>query len=181
MDTPEQVPSSLIAGDLWLWTRDLSDYPASTWTLTYYFENKDKAFSIAGTPVGATHSFSIAAATTAAYPAGRYLYRVRAVNGSTIYTIEEGWVEVAPDPAAAGTRDTRTWARRVLEALEATIEGKASQDQLSMSINGRAISRLSPEELLTWRDSMRAEVRAEESALASGRGRTIRARFGRAS
>jgi len=175
---PEQVPPQFVAGDLWQWTREFPDYPAGTWTLTYYFENKDQAFSAAGSASGTTHSFSIAAATTAGYKPGRYKYRARAVNGSSIYTVDEGYAEVTRDPAAVGFSDTRSWARRTLEALEATLEGKASGDQLSMSIAGRSIARLQPKELLDWRDRLRAEVRAEDQGENAGLGRNIRVRFG---
>ena len=65
---------------------------------------------------------------------------------------------------AADTSDPRTHARKVLDALEALIEGKASKDQQSYSIAGRSISRLSPGELLEWRDRYRVEVAAEARA-----------------
>jgi hypothetical protein len=150
-----EVPSQLIAGDLWQWTRELSDYPAGTWTLTYYFSNKDQSFSVAGTPAGVVHGFSIAAATTAGYKAGRYKYSGRVVNGASSFTIEEGWLEVAANPAASGNRDVRSFARRTLDAIEATLEGRATSDQLAMSVNGRSISRIPLEELIAWRDRLR--------------------------
>lgn len=180
MSTPEKVPAKLVAGDTWAWTRDLPEYPRPTWTATYYFENKAKTFNVAGSGSGSVHSFSIAAATTVGFPAGRYFYRLRVSDGTTVQTIEEGFSEVAFDPAAPGTRDTRTWARRTLEALEATIEGRATSDQLSMSIAGRSLSRLQPAELMDWRDRLREEVRAEDQAAAAGLGRNIKVRFGRA-
>lgn len=180
MTVPEKVPASLVAGDTWEWTKDLPDYPRTTWTATFYFENKDKTFSVTGTGSTSVHSFSIPAATTAGYPAGRYLYRLRVNDGTTYKAIEQGWVEVGVDPAAAGTRDIRSDARKMLDALNATLIGKASNDQLSMSIQGRSLSRMSPAELMDWRDRVRSEVRAEEQAASAGLGRNIRVRFGRA-
>lgn len=180
MTTPSNVPAQLIAGDTWEWTRDLTDYPRTTWTATYYFENKDKTFNVAGTGSTSVHSFSIAAATTAGYPAGRYKYRLRVTDGTTVKSIEEGWVDVETDPAAAGTRDVRSDARKMLDALNATLVGKATNDQLAMSIQGRSLSRMQPSELMNWRDRLRAEVRAEEQADNAGLGRNIRVRFGSA-
>lgn len=181
---PGQVPDSLIAGDTWAWTRDLSDYPAGTWTLTYYFENKDGTFNVVAAASGITHSVSIAATITSGYAAGRYRWRARATNGGNAYTVENGFVDVIFDPAAAGKRDVRSHARRVLEAIEATIEGRASNDQLAMTINGRSISRTPIAELLVARDKYKGEVASEESAarVAAGLGSKRRTfvRFGRA-
>lgn len=175
------VPQELIAGDTWEWTDDQPNYPRPTWTLTYYFEKKDKTFSIAGTGTGSTHSFSIAASVTATYPPGEYRFVARVSDGTTFKTVANGWTSVQMDPAAAGIHDTRSWAQRTLEALEATLEGKATSDQLSISIQGRSISRMTPTELMDWRNRLRAEVRAEEQGNNAGLGRNIRVRFARAS
>lgn len=165
MSTPDQVPSDLVAGDLWAWTRDLSsDYPASTWTGVWYFENAYAAFSAAATATGNVFNASIAAATSTGYRAGRYRWQFVVTSGATRKTAEGGWVDVAPDPAAAGSLDRRSHARKVLDAIEATIEGRASNDQVSMSIAGRSISRTPMVELITLRDKYRMYVADEESA-----------------
>jgi hypothetical protein len=178
---PENVPAALTAGDTWQWMRSLADYPAGTWTLTYYFENAYQKFSVAGVASGTDHSFTIAAATTAAYNPGRYKVRAQVVSGTTKYTLpdEEGWLDVERNPASSTAADPRSWARRTLDAIEATIEGRATQDQLAMSVAGRSISRIPPSELMDWRDRLRAEVRAEEQAENAGLGRNIRIRFAR--
>src|SRR5574340_527910 len=42
---PTNEPSALRAGDTWSWRReDLGDYPASSWTLKYYFRNSSAKF-----------------------------------------------------------------------------------------------------------------------------------------
>ena len=50
----------------------------------------------------------------------------------------------------ADTGDTRSHNRIVFDALEATLENRASIDQMSMSIAGRSLSRMSPQELRDW-------------------------------
>ena len=161
----EQVPDDLVSGDLWSWTRDLSStYPAGTWTGVWYFENAYSAFSVTAGASGTTFTGSVAAATSAGYKAGRYKWQFVVTNGSNRVSIEKGWVDVAPDPAAAGKADRRSHARKVLEAIEATIEGRASNDQLSMSIAGRSISRTPFTELVAMRDKYRQFVMDEESA-----------------
>lgn len=173
------VPTNLTAGDTWEWTRDLADYPAGTWTLTYYFAKTGKQFSAAATADGTTHSVSVAAATTAAYPAGRYRWTARVTDGTEVFTVDEGWIEVAPNPAT-NKEDPRSLARQTLDALECFLAGNATTAQASMAINGRSISRWSLPDLLTWRDRLRAEVRAQEQGSSAGLGRNINVRFGRA-
>jgi hypothetical protein len=58
-----------------------------------------------------------------------------------------------------------------LDALEATIEGRASSDQLAVTISGRSISRIPFEELVKQCDYFRNKVKAEES------GNTARGRY----
>lgn len=170
MTTATQVPQELIAGDTWAWERDVSDYPAPTWTAAWHFEKHDAAFSITAGVSGSLHTAAQTAAQTAILKTGRYRWRFVVTSGSTRYTIEEGWLELQVNPAAAGFVDHRTHARRVLEAIEAVIEGRASRDQESMSIGGRSLSRTPIADLLVLRDRYRAEAASELQAeqLASG-------------
>lgn len=175
MSTPEQVPSSLIVGDTWQWTRDLSDYPASTWTLNYYLTKSGKVITVTASASGTTHSVTVAAATTATYEPGKYQWRARASSGGVVVTVEDGWVEVDPNPATS-TTDPRSWAVRTLEAIEAFLEGNATTAQASMSIAGRSLSRWALPDLTAFRDKLRAEVRSE-SGSTSGAGRNIKVRY----
>lgn len=174
---PDSIPKQLIAGDTWMWTRSLGDYPAGTWTATVYFEAMQGAFSVAASASGTTHSFTIAATTTTAYVPGRYGWRLRVTDGTTLTTFESGMVEVLVDPAKAGKVDTRSWAQRTLEAVESFLEGNASTAQASMSLAGRQISRWSLDELRAWHKDLESRVREEERAGSKGRGRDIRVRY----
>jgi hypothetical protein len=162
----------LVAGDTWRWTRTFADYPAPTWTVTYYFENQEKQFSAAATASGTDHAISIAATSATDYPPGRYRWFARAVSGLISETIagESGWLEVEPDPAVAGTRDHRSFARRALDAIEATIEGRATSGQLSFAIRDRTVQSFTIEEL-------HEAARHDEKRGASG-GRRQRRRSG---
>lgn len=170
------VPNTLTAGDTWEWTHDLADYPAGTWVLTYYFVKAGKTFSAAATADGTMHSVSVAAATTTAYPAGRYRWTARATAGSEAFAVEEGWVNVAANPAT-DTADPRSTSRQLLDAINCFLLGNASTAQQAMTINGRSISRWPLEELRKWRDQLKGEVRTEEKGTAAGKGRDIKVRF----
>ncbi len=53
--------------------KNISDYPASEWTLTYYLRKDGAtATSFSATADGDTHLVTVAAATTAGYAAGVY-------------------------------------------------------------------------------------------------------------
>jgi hypothetical protein len=179
-DVPATLPSELIAGNTWTWDRDYGDYPQPTWSATAYFEKHGKTFSIAATQSGTAQRFTIAAATTATYPAGRYRVRVRVTDGTQVFIAESGWCQIEIDPAAAGTADTRTDARKMLDAINAFLIGNASTAQQSMALNGRQIARWPLAELTQWRDRLKAEVRTEEQGEKAGLGRNIKVRFGRA-
>lgn len=180
MTVATKVPEELIAGDTWQWTRELLGYPASSWSATVYFENAGASFSAPAVAAGDTHSFTVGAAETADYRPGRYGWRLRVTDGTTVTTVESGFSEVLVDPAAAGNHDTRSWARRTLEAVEAFLEGNATTAQQAMSVGGRQISRWSLAELTQWRKDLRNEVKMEEQGSRAGLGRNIKVRFDRA-
>lgn len=176
----DSIPAQLIAGDTWAWSREFADYPAPTWVATVYFENAATAtFSAAATAAGTGHAFSIDAATTTGKPAGRYKWSVRVTDGTSVYTAESGWVDVVANPGAAGTHDPRSDTRKMLDALNAFLVGRASTAQASYSLNGRAMSTYSLAELTQWRDRLKAEVATEEKGSAAGLGRNIKTRFSR--
>jgi hypothetical protein len=178
--TATQLPSELTAGDTWQWTRTLAAYPAPTWTATVYFQGGSKALNAVAVASGTDHSFSISAAATSALPPGGYKWTVRVTDGTNKFTAESGWVDVRRDPASTGNADPRSWARRTLEAIECTLEGRATSDQLAMQIKDRSISHIPIPELMDLRDRIRQEVRAEDHGSKAGIGRNIKVRLGRA-
>lgn len=177
--TASSIPAQLTAGDTWAWTRSFADYPAPTWVATVYFVKADGSFEASASASGSDHAFSIPAATTAGYAAGRYKWTVRVSDGTDAHVIEEGWVDVLADPASSGNYDPRSRARRLLDAVQATLENKATVDQQAMSLGGRSISRIPLPELLQWEDKLKAQVSAEEAGSKAGYGRNIGVRFKR--
>jgi len=182
IEIPDTEPTLVYAGTTVAWTKDLTDYPASTYTLTYYWVNTTQRHVITASASGDTHSVSVAAATTALWTAGKYQWASYAVSGATKYRVESGLVEVKLDLQAASEASLRTHARTVLEAIEAVIERRATKDQESMAIAGRSLQRTPIAELLKFRDIYKAEVAREEAAAAGNRNgmRRLYLRFGRA-
>ena len=71
--------------------------------------------------------------------------------------LESGEWEVVQNISTDTSTDPQSHARKVLTAIEAVIEGRASVDQSSYSIAGRSLSRMGVDELLLFRDRYRAE------------------------
>ena len=69
---------------------------------------------------------------------------------------------MVPNISTNTSIDVQSHARKVLSAIEAVIEGRASQDQMSYSIAGRSLSRMPIDDLLTLRDRYRAEWNKEK-------------------
>lgn len=158
-------PSRATAGDRWLWERqDLSDYPASVWTLTYALVNAAKQITLTATANGNYHRIDVTAATTAAYPAGRYAWAAFVTSGTDRRQIGKGEIEIRPNLATLTSGgDTRAFARQMLDAIEAQMLGRATaqqSDMVSMQIAGRGLQR-TPETLIKLRDHFKAEAKAE--------------------
>jgi hypothetical protein len=176
----DKVPDSATAGDTWRWTLDMPEFPSPTWDATIYFQNTDGSFSQAAVDDGTRHAFTLAAATTAGKKAGKYKWFVRLTDGTNVETALEGWIDIEPDPSKSGGSDLRSQARKMLDAVEATLLGRATSDQLAMSINGRSLSRIPLTELKDWRAQLREEVKTAEGKNVGGKGRRIKVRLTRA-
>lgn len=180
IETPTVWPQEITAGNTLSFQLERDDFPASTWTMTYRLISAAQAYSVVATADGDAHQFSAAATVTATWDAGTYQYVITASDGTDRCTVAEGFLEVLPDPAG-GASDNRHHVRKVLDALEATLEGKASDDILMIEIGGRPLTKLSPGELLSWRDKYKAELARieQEERMAAGLGsrRKIKARI----
>ena len=71
----------------------------------------------------------------------------------------------------------------MLDKIESILEGKADSDVSSYSIGSRSLSKMTPEELTTWRDYYKAEynreVAKERIDRKEGTGSIIKVRFDR--
>jgi len=176
-------PVKLRAGDTLKWDKTLDDYPANdSWVLKYAFRGSPGTFDITAGSTGADHSVSIAPTITAAYPSGIYDVLGFVEKGTDRYTIYTGRIEVLADLEAAGSSyDGRTHVKKTLDAIEATLENRASKEILESSIEGVSIKRIPHEDLLAMRSKYltwhQQELAAEKIALGLGTGRTILTRF----
>jgi hypothetical protein len=160
---PKTEPAAIAAGDTAKWSKTLADYPADQgWALNYELVNASQRYTFAAAASGSDFLVTVAAATTAGWVVGDYAWRARVSKASEVYTVGEGRVTVGASFASA--TDTRSQARRILEAIEATLEGRASSAVERYTIAGRELRHYLPEQLLVLRDRYRADVRREEAA-----------------
>jgi len=186
---PTQEPDVLVVGDRWVWRRPdlVADYPTADYALTYEFHEDSGGggshkFTITATETTTDYLIEIASATTAAYTAGEYNWYafITRSSDSQRIAIDEGHTKLELNFANTNA-DNRSHAKKVLDAIQATIEGRASQDQMSYSIAGRSLSRMSIDDLLKFRDRYRAEYNREIKKLRiknkQDTGNTIKVRF----
>jgi hypothetical protein len=179
---PTSEPLSLRSGDTWAWRRDdLGDWPASLWTLTYSFRNATSHFDITASADGEGYSVAVAAAASALYAAGAYTWYAFVSDGTDRHQVGTGRLDILPNITAAAY-DGRSWARRMLDYVEAALEGRASSDQLDL-VNAQMADRGITRDrggLMTLRSQLAVEVqRAEQPAAAARKSRVV-VRFGAA-
>lgn len=156
-------PSEFISGDSVTFIKNLPDYqPQDGWTLHYVFINESKRETVQASDNGdGRHLIEISAADSKAYKSGSYKFFAYVTDGTDRFSVSEGALIIKPDYTSPSF-DPRTHVKKVLDALEAVIEDKATEDQLSVTINGRSIQLLSPLEILKWRDKYKAEYVQEQ-------------------
>ena len=175
------VPSAIYAGDTVIFSLGFDDYPASSgWAITFDFRGKEKtAVSFTSTQDSvdsSRHFVSLTPATTAVWVPGDYKGVGRAIKTPQKLTAWTGLISILPDLSQqTDDYDTRSHARRCLDAIELTMEGKATRDVLNTTVAGQSVGRLTPEQLIAFRAYYLAQVQAENPNL--GNTKNILAKF----
>lgn len=169
---PSTEPATLRAGDTATWLITLADYPASAgWSLEYTLINASGKVTFSSTAQGDSHLVRVLPATTGAWSAGAYAWQCRVKNGTDVFTIRSGSIEILANFAGLAASDQRSHAQKVLAALEAWIENR-DPAVAEYEIAGRRMKYIPITELLKLRDRYRREVRGQ-----SGKSGRIYVRF----
>lgn len=174
-----QFPDTISAGLTFRADVEANDFPAPDWTVVAILRGPS-AIDLEAVGIDGCHIFQETGATTANWLGGTYSVVIRAQKGGDVYQLEAGRADIVADIAALGAdHDARSHAEKVLEAIEAVLEKRASQDQQSYTINGRSLSRTPLNELMDLRKTYRAEVRAQKSGGRTKRllGRKVRVKL----
>lgn len=176
-NAPTEIPTEIVVGDFVQWksTAYSTDYPNTSHTLAFIARSATGAnleFTINATNTGDDYLFTADSSTTSAYTFGHYHYQVEVVETSSSNRIilDQGEIEVLAD-LDVNNVDPRTHAEKMLQKIESVLENRADADVSSYSIAGRSLTKMSPEELLTWRDYYRREVKAYKRKIDMKHGR----------
>jgi hypothetical protein len=178
----ETEPTVITQGEALEWTREFCDYPATLWTLQYRFRGVGTGFDSNATADGDKFAVSVPIASTLAMGIGKYQWQAwvtEIADSTNKIMIADGDVTVKRGFVASedGTVDLRTTAKKILDAVEATLLGTATGDQLSYEITTPAgttkIMKMSRGELLTLKREYAAIVKRENAAERIRRGGSL--------
>jgi hypothetical protein len=160
---PEIEPSSFFCGDTVTWKIYNSDYLASTYTVGYSLVNTTKIITLTSAAYETDwHLITISSTTSAAYTAGTYDWISYFQKTGERWNRGSGQMVLKTNYATQSSGyDARSTVQKIFEALEATILGKATKDQLKIKVGDREITKLSPNQLLYWRNFYADEYHKE--------------------
>ena len=179
---PTKEPSTLVLGDFWAWKRDdLADtYPVGSYSLTFEFHEDSGGggihkFTLTAVEANSTYYIEAASSSTTGYSVGDYIWEayITKTSDSNRIMVDSGRTSITENLANT-TADLRSHAKKVVDAIEAVIENRASMDQSSMSIAGRSLSRMSIDELFQLKDRYQADYDAEVKKAAIKNGKSSR-------
>ena len=167
---PTTEPYSFVAGDRIAWKRtDLgSDYSNSSYTLTYEARLEaagGTAFTITAAADGSDYKVEVGSSTTEDYDAGTYHWSafITRDSDSERIQIDSGTFKVEANKKTSVT-DPRTHVKKVLDAIEGVIEGRASKDQENLTVEGMTLVRTPIEDLLVLYSKYKAMYVQEKRA-----------------
>lgn len=161
-------PSTASAGLTFDRTATLTAYPAPAWQLSAVLRGP-ATIDMQAVAEQSIHRFKVTAAQTSEWTPGTYWYSIRATDGTDVVEVEAGEIVIKPDLATleAG-HDGRVHVQRVLDAIEAVLEKRATIDQERYRINNRELYRTPIPELLALRDRYKAELRRMKAVAKGG-------------
>lgn len=154
-------------------------YQSPTWSVSLVLRGP-QAIDLDADGDGSEFTFSVDAATTAAWADGLYAYSLRATNGTDKVELQAGQLTVLADLAAVtNPYDSRSDNEKALEAIQAVINKRATLDQERYRINNRELWRTPIADLLKLLTFYKNAVRQERNKArgVSTFGRPIHVKF----
>lgn len=163
---PTQEPTQFVAGDTVQWTRVVSSYSnADGWNLNYMLVGPGAlAAQPTVTVVNGLFTVTLPATATATSTAGTYrlIGWVDGVNAER-HTVFDGFVDVLPNVATTTFANLKTHAEKMLAAIQAALEGRATADIQSYQIDGTLITKLPFDQLMKYRGIYESMVWREQN------------------
>ena len=177
-NAPEGEPSEIVIGDFIQFKRTdiIKDYPNDTHTAEYVARiTGGGATEIklpATAPDATKYLFTVTSVDSAAFVAGYYHWQLEiteTASGNRI-VVDRGEFTAVVD-LDVNNVDPRTHAEIMIDKIEAVLQNRADGDLSSYSIAGRSLTKMAPDELLSWRDYYRREFAAEKRKAKIKRGK----------
>jgi hypothetical protein len=151
------VVKSIQSGDTY--TLEFSaDYDSALYTPKLMLNDGVNKYEKVGT---GDFEITITAAETALYAAGQYAYSLVLFNVEERITLESGFVTVIANLETTGA-NTKNKYQIIVDAIDASVLGLATSAQKQVTINGRAIERFTPDELIKLRDKYAKLAQTEQ-------------------
>lgn len=177
-------PTEIAVGETLEWTRNLPAFPASEWTLTYYFRGAGPGFDVTATADGDAYSITVPTSSTSNLVEGVYFWQAWVTKDSEKHMVGSDQVKVKKDFTSITTStivDKRSQLKKILDAIDAMVLGKATLDQQEYAIGNRQLKRIPIPDLMQLRREYAAlyaqEVRAARRKGGASYLKNINARF----
>jgi hypothetical protein len=181
----EGEPCELVVGDRIQWKRtDLAaQYDPDLYDLSYTARSDTgQEIQANATVLNGAYLVTITSLASSDFAPGFYYWQAEITRKSDQerIVVDRGTFTVTAD-LQSSTAAPASHARIMLTKIEKLLEGRADSDTVNYSIAGRSLTKMSPAELLEWRDRYRQELQTEQrkNDLASGCARpaTVKVRF----
>ena len=136
--------------------------PNQGWTGTFYLAPLlgGTGYNVTATTLNNDFEVKAAPSITATWTAGEYRWFFQVANSDS-YILEEGIVKILPQISALSGIDSRSTVKKVLDALNSLIEGKATKDIETYSIAGRSLTKMNMRDVLRWQKYYKELYRRE--------------------
>jgi len=162
MATLTALPDSFTAGTTVQVLLTVPDYPASSgWTVKLMLAGAN-LLTVTASASGADHLLTIAAAASANLAAGAYRYAIQASKAGEVYDVSSGTVQIEPNLATALAGQHQSKNERLLELVEALLEGRVIKDVEAYGIDAMTVSKIPTEKLWDYRASLKAAIAREK-------------------
>lgn len=169
----ETEPTKIITGEKIEWRISLADYPASLWTLTYYFRGPGVGVDVVAAADGDDHVCTLPSGTSDNFSvAGKYKYHGRVqkiLDATDKHVVRTGYaqVELAFDPTNTAAVELRSLAKQIVDSIDAAVLAFANSDvqeyEISTPVGSRRVKRSDKQWFMALRKEYVAIV-AQEAA-----------------
>lgn len=130
----------IYAGETIDFSETIAEYPASpTCWLSYILLNNSNKITLTSTADGTKHHFFVP--STASYAPGKYTYQKLLYKDGSVILLGQGEITITPlySTVDAGQYDARSFAEKMVEAIKAVLENRATMVQSSITYKNRTL------------------------------------------